>query len=656
MKLALCLTFALSLATSPLAAASTPERREDGNLVYDGIPKASEPLKQRLEQYENTRAASLQAWLPEGILISTRFGESNQLHLIKGPLQYRQQLTFAAEPINNASHRPKSSELLYLKDSGGNEFTQIFRFDLKSGISTLLSDGKSKNTGIEWQKSGKAFAFSSTRRNNQDTDIFMMQPEQKSEQATLLLQEGGSWAAMDWDHKGERLIVQKDVSANENFLFILDVATKKLSPILPGGGFAFNDAKWSSDGKSIFLVNDRDGEFQSLYRYTIADQKLEALSAKIPWNIESLTLSEDGKTLAFVSNENGIDRINLYNVANKSVNQVEKIPMGVIGKMTFSEKDSSQLAFSLSHAQGPSDVFTYSLKSKKIEKWTESEVGGLNRENFVAPTAISFPSFDQMDGKARSIPAFYYKTRKTGKAPVVILIHGGPESQFQPGFNATIQYFVTELGASVLAPNVRGSTGYGKTYLQLDNGFKREDSVKDIGALLDWIKTQKELDADKVIVMGGSYGGYMVLASLVHYSDRLAAGIDNVGISHFISFLTNTQAYRRDLRRVEYGDERNEDMKKHLEAISPLTNVSKIKKPLLVAQGLNDPRVPASEAEQIVKAVRGQGLESWYLLAKDEGHGFQKKKNQAAYLETVMMFAEKIFSSNPAKVGSENRP
>jgi dipeptidyl aminopeptidase/acylaminoacyl peptidase len=259
----------------------------------------------------------------------------------------------------------------------------------------------------------------------------------------------------------------------------------------------------------------------------------------------------------------------------------------------------------------------------------------------VTPTLVRFPTFDQVDGKPRTIPAFLYMPAKlpaSGKVPVIISIHGGPESQAQPGFNPTTQFMVNELGVAVLAPNVRGSSGYGKTYLTLDNAEKREDSVKDIGALLDWIATQPGLDASRVGVTGGSYGGYMVLASLMHYGDRIRAGVDVVGISHFGTFLKNTEDYRRDLRRVEYGDERDPAMQAVFERISPLNHAGRITSPLFVAQGRNDPRVPYTEAEQIVKAVRGNGQPVWFLMFNDEGHGFRKKANSDYFGAATMKF------------------
>jgi dipeptidyl aminopeptidase/acylaminoacyl peptidase len=252
---------------------------------------------------------------------------------------------------------------------------------------------------------------------------------------------------------------------------------------------------------------------------------------------------------------------------------------------------------------------------------------------------VSYETFDSVDGKPRKIPAFVYRpVGMTGKTPVLVVIHGGPESQTRPNFNAFIQYMVQELDVAVVAPNVRGSTGYGKYYVELDIGMKRMDSVRDIGATLDWIARQPSFEPRRVAVYGGSYGGFMSYASMIEYNNRLIAGVSIVGISNFVTFLNNTSGYRRDLRRVEYGDERDAKMREFLQRISPLTNVARIRRPMLIIQGANDPRVPASEASQMLAAIRSNGAEAWYMLAKDEGHGFQKKSNRDAQNAAIAAF------------------
>ena len=274
------------------------------------------------------------------------------------------------------------------------------------------------------------------------------------------------------------------------------------------------------------------------------------------------------------------------------------MPTGVIGSIGFAP-DGRKLAMTLNSARSPSDTYVLELGRQplaagELTRWTYSEVGGLDTDRFVAPKLVSYPTFDTVNGAPRQIPAFVYKPAGDGPFPVIISIHGGPEGQARATFSSTYQMWLAKLGAAVVVPNVRGSAGYGKTYVGLDNGFRREDSVRDIGALLDWIATQPDLDASRVAVYGGSYGGYMVLASSVHYSDRLRAAIDVVGISSFVTFLENTQDYRRDLRRAEYGDERDPEMRAHLQKISPLNNVDSISVPMFVVQGHNDPRVPVT--------------------------------------------------------------
>jgi len=365
---------------------------------------------------------------------------------------------------------------------------------------------------------------------------------------------------------------------------------------------------------------------------------VQVITKDIPWDVEGFAQSDDGKHIAFVTNEDGISKLRVLDSTTFKERKLPALPIGVVGSFQFSP-DGQQLALSINTATSPSDVYVINLKSAALTRWSQSEVGGLDSSTFIAPTLIRFKSFD-----GKEIPAFLYKPEGAGPFPVVINIHGGPEAQAFPTFSPNIQYMLREMKVAVLVPNVRGSSGYGKSYLQLDNGFLRKDSVKDIGALLDWIATQPTLDKDRVGVSGGSYGGYMVLASMVDYNNRIRAGIDVVGISHFTTFLTNTESYRRDLRRAEYGDERIPEMRAFHEKIAPLNNAKSITSPLFVAQGFNDPRVPYTEAEQIVKAVRGNGGDVWYLMYKDEGHGFAKKANNDYFGAASMLFWQKYLT------------
>lgn len=618
------------------------ERKEKGNLVIEGIPDIPQRIIEKMNQYQNTRSAGLSGWLPngEGILISTRFGETAQIHHVQTPGGARRQITFFPEPINGASINPDKSkkEFLFLKDVGGNEFAQIYLFDLKSGSYKLLSDGKSLNGGVNWSNKGDKFAYYSTQRNGKDYDLYI---NDFTSAPKMILQVEGSWSVADWSPDDKSLLIEKSVSASESYFYHLDIASGKLEQINPTSDrIAYGGAAFAKDGKGIFITSDQNSEFQVLKYYDLRSKEFTNLTKQIPWDVVGFTLSNKGDKLAFTTNEGGIYKLYLLNTESKKYSEIKNLPQGIIGGFAFSP-DDKELTFASNTSTTPGDIFSVNLKTNLLTRWTFSEVGGLNTDNFTSPELIHYPTFDSLDGKARMIPAYLFKPKnKKGPVPVVINIHGGPEGQYLPGFSSITQFLVNELGVAVLAPNVRGSTGYGKTYLSLDNWENREKSVEDIGKLLDWIAAQPDLNAKKVCVYGGSYGGYMVLSSMTHFNDRLACAIDVVGISNFVTFLENTQTYRRDLRRVEYGDERIPEMKQFLNKISPTTNANKITKPLFVVQGLNDPRVPATEAEQIVKVVRENRGSVWYLLAKDEGHGFRKKSNIDYYNNAIVLFLE----------------
>lgn len=624
----------------PLDVGAPPVKREVvGTRTAENIPPIPPQITQRLSQYQATRGASFAGWLRDGsVLVTTRFGETNQAHRVRMPLGMREQLTFFAEPVTQVASAPPSggNGFVFAQDVGGSEFWQLHWYDLDTRSVTLLTDGGgSRNERPLFSHDGKQIAYSSTARNGTDTDIWVR--DLATGKARAVVTEGGAWYAADFSHDGTRLLVLKYVSINESYPGEVDLATGKLRLFpVDGGKAAFTTFQYASDG-SVFYVSDEGTQFRTLRHHDPKGGAPRQVSGDVPWDVTDVALSADGKLLAFASNEDGIGKLHVRRLPGLEPVTLPTLPVGVLGSFGFSA-DGARLAVTINSATSPSDVYVVSLADAALERWTQSEVGGLDATRFVAPTLVRYPTFDTVDGKPRTIPAFYYRPPGDGPFPVVVQIHGGPEAQALPAFNPGIQYLLNEQNIAVLVPNVRGSAGYGKDYLLLDNGDRREDSVKDIGALLDWIATRPELDAARVGVSGGSYGGYMVLASMTHYNDRLRAGIDVVGISSFNTFLANTQGYRRDLRRAEYGDERDPAMRAFHEKIAPLNNAQKITKPLFVAQGANDPRVPASEAEQIVSKVRGNGGDVWYLLFGDEGHGFAKKTNADYFGAAQMLF------------------
>lgn len=615
------------------------------HLVVEGVPPITPELRQDVGRYLEFRSASFSAWHPRRreMILSTRFADSTQLHLVNTPGGARRQLTFLSDPVAGGSFEPKSGHyLVFAQDAGGGEFYQLYRYDLADGTITRLTDGQSRNSSPTWANGGGRFAYTSTRRTGKDTDLYVIDPSKPSSDQLILQLAGGGWRVSDWSPDDAQILLTEYVSINESHLWSHHLATSAFKRITPKTNekISWSGAAFAKDGRSLFVTSDKGSEFQRLCRYDLASHQLTPLTPNLKWDVESFDLSPDGKTLAFVSNEDGVSALHLLDTKSGRELRTPELPPGVITGLKWHE-NHRDLGFTLSSARSPADVYSLDVRKGTVTRWTESETGGLNAHTFIQPELIKLKSFDGL-----GISAFVYRPdakKFPGKRPAILSIHGGPESQSRPIFQARNNYYLNELGVALVVPNVRGSDGYGKTFLTLDNGFKREDSVKDIGAVIDWINQDAALDGSRIAVMGGSYGGYMTLASMVHFNDRLRCGVDVVGISSFITFLKNTQDYRRDLRRVEYGDERDPAMAAHLEKISPLTRVKQIRQPLFVVQGKNDPRVPVTEAEQMVKAIRENGGQAWYLMAKDEGHGFAKKRNaDFQFYSTILFFREHL--------------
>jgi len=641
----------LSFAAGTLSAAEI-QRTEanNGNLIMEDIPPIPAEIVDGLNRYQNVRSASFRDWTADGsgMYISTRFGDVSQIHRVDMPGGARHQVTFYKEPIGGVSRQPGGSKVIFTRDAGGSEFSQIFLLDPIDGVTTLLTDGESRNGATLWDREGRRVAYQSTRRNGASNDVWMMDPEDP-ENAELVLEspDGSWWGPAEFSANGSKVLITNYVSIADSRVHVLDLDSQELTLLAGGDGetsanlpLAFDDERGG-----FWFITDQGGEFKQLaWQSTEPGASPEIISGDIPWDISGGAISNDRRRIVFSANENGMNRVYLMDTRTKEYQPVSNIPTGLAFGFSFSP-DDRHLAMTLNNSRTPSDTFVLELGSSALEhgaliRWTASEVGGLDTSKFRSPELVSFPTFDKVAGKDRQIPAWIYKPMGKGPFPVVISIHGGPEGQSRPGFSSTYQMWMQKLGVAVVVPNVRGSAGYGKSYLALDNGFKREDSVRDIGSLLDWIDAQADLDSDRVAVFGGSYGGYMVLASSVHFSDRLKAAVDIVGISNFVTFLENTQDYRRDLRRAEYGDERDPAMRAHLEKISPLNSVDRIDIPMLIVQGENDPRVPVTESGQVVEALRDQGQPVWYMNALNEGHGYRKKENRDIYQQATVLFLQ----------------
>jgi dipeptidyl aminopeptidase/acylaminoacyl peptidase len=640
MKTRVAILFLLMCAAFPLAGQQDNFAPGD-NLVVNGIPPIPAALAADVDRYGNFRAAGISSWHPtkHEMLIGTRFADTQQVHLVKFPGGARTQLTFFPDAARGASFQPANGEsFVYSKDRGGDEFYQLYRYDIATGAITLLTDGKSRNTGHVWSNAGDRLAYTSTRRDGENVDLYIVKPDDAKSDHMLAQMHGGGWGAADWSPDDQSILLSEGISANESYLWLCDASSGKMTAVTPrsekGEQVAYNGGQFSKDGKGIYAVTDKDSEFSRLAYIDLATKQHTYLTEDIRWDVEEFRLSKDGKKLAFVTNEDGIGVLHVMDTATRKELSLPPLPIGVISGLNW-HSNSRDLAFDLNTARTPTDIYSIDVSTMKMDRWTYSETGGINTDGFSEPQLIRWKSFD-----GKEISGFLYSppAKFTGKRPVIVDIHGGPEGQSRPGFRGQFNYYLNELGIAVILPNVRGSTGYGKSFLKMDNGFLREDTYKDINALFDWIGARPDLDSERIAVAGGSYGGHMTLAVSAFYSPRIRCSVDIVGMSNLVTFLEHTQAYRRDLRRVEYGDERDPKMREFLERIAPMNNIQMIKKPMLVVAGKNDPRVPVTESQQIVAALKTNGTPVWFLMATDEGHGFAKKKNNDFLAYSTVMF------------------
>jgi dipeptidyl aminopeptidase/acylaminoacyl peptidase len=635
----LALLAAMALPTVPAFAQEAADPNavpKPAALIADGIPEVPVELAAETRPYMEFRTAGFSGWHPsdKSMVIATRFGNTAQLHRVAQPMGARKQITFEAEPVGGGSWAPKTGDVFITqKDIGGNEFYQIYT--LKDGKLTMLTDGKSRNSVNTWSDDGELIAYSSTKRNGTDNDLYVMNPRDPSTARMVAEVKGGGWGINAIAPDKKTAIVGNYVSVTNVDLYALDLASGKMTPVGDNSkDVAYGGAEFAPNG-ALWVTSDEGSDFQ---RLGTLDTKTGTFTPKGPvekWDVDTFDIAPDGSFLAYVINEAGMSRLRLMDMKSGKVRNVDSLPAGIIGGIEISEWGEIGLTFT--SARSAADAYSIDPKTLKITRWTESETGGLDVTKNSEPELVKIKSFDGLE-----VSGFLYRpdpAKFPGKRPMIMSVHGGPEAQSRPGFMGRNNYLLNEKGVALFYPNVRGSTGYGKNFVSLDNGpFKREDSVKDMGLFLDALATDKGLDAGRFGLTGGSYGGYMCYAAAVQFKAKLRATNCIVAISNFVTFLENTQSYRRDLRRVEYGDERVPEQREKLLAISPLTRVSEMTKPMMVVTGSNDPRVPQSEADQLVKAIRDKGGKAWHLVGTNEGHGFAKKENIDYQFWTSLMF------------------
>ncbi|MBV0923614.1 S9 family peptidase [Halomicroarcula limicola] len=589
-----------------------------------------------LERYLNVRSAYGASFAPDGTLsfLHDATGVS-QVWTLDAAGRWPEQRTFYDEPVSFVDYSPERPELVFGMDEGGNERAQLFLLGDDGRIENLTGMPDAKHRWGGWRPDGGAFAFASNRRDESVFDVYVQGREETGEDAELVYEGDGWFSVGGWSPDGERLILSEAHSSFDQDVYVLDVESGDLTHLTPHeGSVRYVSVSWSPDGDALYLATDERSDTLSLARLSLSGD-LEVVRADDDWNIDGVAIDQASGRVAYSKNVEGYNELTVGEFEDATTIAefpTPDLPGGLAGGVAWSP-DAERFAVSVTGRTVNTNVFVVETESGGSERWTHASTAGIPRETFVEPDVIRFESFD-----GREIPALFSlppEADEDGTTPVIVDIHGGPESQRRPSFAGLTQYFLSR-GYAVLEPNVRGSTGYGKAYTHLDDVEKRLDSVKDVRAGVEWLHDHPAVDPDRIVAMGGSYGGFMVLSSLTEYPDLWAAGVDIVGIANFVTFLENTGEWRRELREAEYGSLAED--REFLESVSPINNVSRISAPLFVLHGANDPRVPVGEAEQIAEEVADHGVPVEKLIFEDEGHGISKRENRIEAYTRVVEF------------------
>jgi len=595
------------------------------NVKAEGLPPIPDALVARLRPYGESRRAQLLGWHGQRreMLVLTTTGTSQQVHLVSAPLASPKPVTsFTGGAIGAASFSPAGGDsFIVRKDLAGAETHQLYR--VEGETTTLLTDGKSRNGLPAWSRKSGRIAFDSNRRNGRDRDIYIVDPKDPS-LSRMLAEVTGSWEVWAWSPDDSEVLALELLPGNDTALWSIDTATGSKALLTPKGVAAiWGDPQYSPDGKSIYATSNHGSELPRAWRLRAG---LWTALTPEKESIEAIAVSPDGKTLAISVDRDASSSVELIDTTslrtrNTAALAAGQLPAPVTPRgvwMLQWSTDGSEVAFSFGSSRTFSDVFSMNASSGAITRWTNSPVGGIDAATLPEPEIVRWKSFD-----GRIISGVLYRppSRFTGPRPVMINIHGGPnDTRERPRFQGRSAYFLNEMGIAIVFPNVRGSFGFGTSFEKLDDGSKREDAVKDIGALLDWIGAEKALDASRVMVTGASYGGYMTYAAAERYPDRIRCAFAAAAISDFVSYIEGTEPGRQQDRRAEYGDERDPATRALLTRISPVTNAKQLKVPLMIAHGRKDARVPIAQAEAMFEAARGNSVPVWLVIYEDAGH------------------------------------
>lgn len=597
---------------------NVPSHREDGHLVFDGIPRLDPALDASLQRYQQWREATFLDWTSNGgMLVSTRFARADQVHRVTAPLGMRAQLTFGRGAVIGARAQPHGSEFVFTREVDGHP--QIYLYAAADAV-RALTHGPYRHGSPVWSRDGKRIAFYGTDRTGVSYDIYVVDVVAGTPPQLVAAGQTGVWRPCDWSVDGTELLVLDSAGPDQSILYAVNVASGALHPLLSQKA-RIREARFAPDGVGVYFLSNQGSEFERLFEYNPVTNATRQVSADVPWDVEAFAVSPDGNHVAYVVNDDGRSRLTIVDTLRNLDLTPPGLADGIISNLRF-DASGQRLGFSYESPRRPTDAYAYDIEQATVKRWTRSELGPVTAAGLAPAHLVHFPTWDRIGLKRRMLSAYVYLPQGRQSCPVLILLHGGLASQFRPGWHPFVQFVVNVLGYAVIAPNVRGSSGYGKDFRALEQGRWRDDAVRDIGALLVWVGLQPGFDSKRIAVMGSSYGGLLALDSLATYDGNLLGAIDVAGVTNLVDFIDQTPAAERGDPAPQIGED----------------DVALIRRPVLVVRGLDGPGLRGSDSQQLVWRLRSQGDTVWYLSAKDAGNDFSGPSDHEAYLGTAAQF------------------
>jgi len=628
-----------------LAACSVIVKAQDDfvkpgpDLEMEGIPPIPKSLANDVRRYTYIYGLPLAGWAPDKREIWIKgISQFSYISSIGSPGEKPKTIKhILGLGIYDIYIQPQGNYLIYNQDKDGTEKYQMHLFNLQNGKSNLLSDSNTRDTEFVWSNNGEQVVYSSTA-GSKGVSLYLISPL-KPESKRLLVESGDNYLkAYDWSSDDKLVVYCEFMSVDASKLWVINIETgvKTLLSEQSSNEVYYSTPQFSKDGKGVYVRTNRRSEVTRIAYINLGTRRYEFLNMDGEWDVEEFQVSPNGKSIAILVNEDGVSRLYLYDIEVKRKRGIPGLPLGVISGLAWN-RTSTDCAFNFKSSNAPNDIYSVAAITGAVERWFQSYSNGMDLDQFPKPELIRWKSFD-----GRTISGFIYRPSRqySGKRPVIIDLHGDISGQFRPGYIYADNYLVNDLGVVKIYPNYRGSRGYGKTFVNLDNGFHREDAIKDIGALLDWIKSRPDLDPEKVMVRGASYGGFMALSVTLQYNNKICASIVESGISEWISVINNLDVNFRDLWRAEYGDERDPKARDYLQRISPIYSITKNQKPMFLIHGSKDSHVPIQQAEAILSAMKGTQVHIWHLFGKNEGHGFSNFTNWEIKMLAIILFTQ----------------